>query len=330
MKKGVLSIFLILGIFISLVSLVCAENETLISSQDSDSSGIIENEEASGISAYTLIESEDIVDSYGAKMRLLQLERALRIKKIQMENILNIIKDNLTQEDSDSLNSLIEEMNILIEQTDNVSVESVDQLTVEKFIGIKEDAKDVVESFREISRSYISLELKERLREEIREIERNQLNDLREDIKNSIREYNAEKAKKFSETFDIDDKYLKMIKLGEVNSSELRIELKKRYENMSEEEKNESRLRIINIEKEKNEIKERIAVEKEKIIEKATERLNERAKIIEEKGYQNVAKLRETIAEKIEQNMQKMETKAQEIKENAKEESKSGKEESEK
>lgn len=267
------------GVTLLLVSLILVSFMCVVGAEENETSINIE------IDSETQEEIEIMDSSIGAEMRLLQLERALKIRILHMEAILEVVKEDIN--DSSELESIIEEMNMLVEEVQNISVERADQEAVQKFVDVKLDARDLVSRFREIARPLLTEEDVQELRQRFVEIDRDEVQELREKIRERRRELNSQRAKRVLGLMGVNDEELiNRIREGEVSPREIRARLKEHYVGLGENRMTEIRERVRDNYIERREFRARSVLRaQEERLDRVSDRLRTRAERLEKAGF---------------------------------------------
>ncbi|MBD3252998.1 hypothetical protein GF386_04660, partial [Candidatus Pacearchaeota archaeon] len=211
MKKVMIVLFILLILIIPFIT-AQDSNDTDINNTDTEVEEEVEQEIEEEIDEKTEEEVEEMETSHGAKMRLLQLERAIRRMVLYMQAVVNVLEQK--GENVNEFNSLIEEMELLIEELQEVSAKA-DQESVDAFVRIKKDARDIVKKFRELARPLLTAEDKQDLIDEFKNINREQLKELTKQIHEQRRLRNAEKVEKLLERMGAEDEeFIDNIKNG--------------------------------------------------------------------------------------------------------------------
>lgn len=213
MRKSV-----IIGIFVLL--LIC--------------SGFVFAEEAN---VDTNTESEAVVmhNAYGAKMRILQLQYEIERRIMWMEQVVSYLdeKGNSTSE----LQGIIEELKLVADESKNYDVGDLDE-AVDKFIAIKQDAKALVAEFKEKARAILTDEDKNALRLKFNETNKVELDQLREQIREQRREFNAERTQAVLQAMGSENETLiSQVRNEELTTAEVKQRLREDYANAGNENK---------------------------------------------------------------------------------------------
>ena len=167
-------------------------------------------ENESEIDDETEEETEIMNNSLGSEIRLLQLEKAITKNLIKGERAVEMSKE-LGYNTSD-LEAIIGEMRLLLEEVQAADPSSNDSVQV--FIDLKSDAKNLTKEFRETIKELLSDVKYRELKEQIQEMLSERVQNLSKKIQNRIKQFNRNQIHRL------------FIYIGEVNES-----LAEQYEN---------------------------------------------------------------------------------------------------
>ncbi len=297
--------------------------------------GVTEEEAESvdeeAIDEETANEIELIVESgLGAKVRLLQLKKAILRSYIIGTEVVNILEEK--GEDVTELEAILAEIKLLEEEADNVDSEA--ETAIEDYINIKRDLMDLNQEFRKIASPKLSANDRQAIMDTIKNNE--ELSSLDEEIKQVMRELNAERVEKALERMGLtDEDLIEKIKSGDATPEEVREALRNAYGQLGPKEKEQAKERFKEIIRNKQEIKrdikdktkaEHLEVRRQRALERAEKLPEEVREIAKERINQQVKKLeqiREKLAEQLKErkaNLEQIKERIQERRENIKEE----------
>jgi len=142
-----------------------------------------ENESGSDVRAFD--------SSWGARVRLLQLDAALERNILDGNAIVDAIRQGNSSVDTSELESILAEMLALDEQVKATVPQSGDE-GAQAFVDLKSDAINLTKSFRKEARSLLKEAEIEGLRGQIKEINSERLRQLKDEINATRHEYNAD------------------------------------------------------------------------------------------------------------------------------------------
>jgi len=245
--KRITSLALVVFLVISAVSFVLAEETTI--------------DEAT--------QKEVKVMDYplGAEIRLLQLEKSISKNIAKGEAVIEAFET--IGEDTSELQFILNELKTIKEEVQALDSES--ETAVQDFVDLKKDARDTIKNFRDTAneiKSSLDDETLQALRESFREInEDKEFTEIKERIRNKIRQHNTERIRAI---FGENAEQLKeQVQNGELNKEQIRKRVREIISQMTQEEKQG----IFNEVREKNLINENTA---KNILEKVKENFNER------------------------------------------------------
>jgi len=173
----------------------------------------------------------------GAEIRLLQLEKSITRNIIVGDQVILKLKEE--GKNTTELEVLITELEALKLEIQNLNPEDED--AVERFVNIKHDAIEITKEFREISRDLLDKGDRLEIAEKIKEMDKNELNQYNERIRNKIRVQNAEIIRKIFDSLGIEnEELLTRIESGNATYAEVRNEIRNAIERMTPEERREA------------------------------------------------------------------------------------------
>lgn len=222
-----------------------------VEDEDSDDDGVDDESEE---------EVEYVSQGIGAEMRFLQLEFAIKKRILFAEAVVDYIENNSTGNETNmtSLRNIIAELEILAGEAENADMTLSNDELVSLYLDIKVDAKELIRQFREEARDALDEEDNFRLRVIFSEIDRENFQDLRLEIREKRRQIQEENAKKILESAGEDDpELLEGIRSGEISRDDLVRRLKEKVSNMKEDQKERLRQKIADeMEERKNDVAE--------------------------------------------------------------------------
>ena len=126
------------------------------------------------------------INGLGPEIRLLQLEEAITKNILKGEEVVNILKDlgyNTT-----ILEVILAELELLLQEVQSADANSTNATQI--FVDLKSDAIDLTKDFRDAVRELLDDDTIEQLRERIREMVCEQVQNLSNKIQNRIRQFN--------------------------------------------------------------------------------------------------------------------------------------------
>ncbi|MCJ2534320.1 MAG: hypothetical protein LN364_03685, partial [Candidatus Thermoplasmatota archaeon] len=131
-------------------------------------------------------EIEIMNNTLGAEIRLLQLEKAITKNLLKGERAVAVLK--AMEYNTTELDTVLEEMRQVLEEVQAVNASAND--SVQQFVDLKSDAKKLTTEFREAIKELLSdVKIKE-LKEQIKEIVGEELQNYSKKIQNRIKQFN--------------------------------------------------------------------------------------------------------------------------------------------
>lgn len=124
---------------------------------------------------------------YGAKVRLLQLQKALSVNILKAETVISVLQEQ--DFDTAELEVILDQMKELLEEVKEADPEAED--SVHAFVAWKHKAIDLTKQFREALHATLDEATVEQLREVIRDVTSDTIESFGYKIRECIRSYNA-------------------------------------------------------------------------------------------------------------------------------------------
>jgi len=242
--KKMCAVFLAVLMVVSLIPLAFAEDNETTSTEDSG------NETTDGTDEDEVTEEDEkevasMNSPYGAQIRLLQLERAVTKSVLVGAKIIEYIEENYPDADLTELNSILDEMELLVEEIQGMDFEGDSRELAQDFVDIKHEARDLAKEFKKLSREILSETDIMDIRERLKDMDESALEDLDEDVKSARCEFNAERLKKVFERLGIeDDELVGKVAACEADMEQIRNELGAAFKNLTSQQKNGAVLKV--------------------------------------------------------------------------------------
>lgn len=227
------------------------DNETAVNETDEqeneteDDEGETENNEESNNESETNETSDQeeeqvgaMVSPPGAKVRLLQLEKAITKNILAGNEIIAFISENNQSIDVTELNTILDNLEALIDEIHALPTEGQGNELANQFVDIKDRARDLIKQFREKAKAILKESDQAALRERIKNLDKTVIRDLNEKIKQARQEFNAWKASKILEHLGLsDEELIEKIKTGEITIDDVKKRLREHYHQLNQETK---------------------------------------------------------------------------------------------
>ncbi|MEM4663082.1 MAG: hypothetical protein QXM75_03600 [Candidatus Diapherotrites archaeon] len=171
----------------------------------------------------------------GAKVRLLQLERAILRNILRGNAVISYLEKNYPGEDTSELKTIIGEMRVLKEEVAKASesVKDSNAEVVKTFVDLKNDAISLTKQFRDNARILLEDKNKQGLAEEFKNIDWSEYDELKKEILEKIREYNAKRVEEaLSELPEISRELAQKLRNGEISPEEAVRQLMEKLRNL--------------------------------------------------------------------------------------------------
>ena len=212
------SIIMVLLLMISLTSFAVADD-----AEDTEQDDLEIDEE-------TQEEIEIMPYPYGAQIRLLQLEKAITKNIARGTEIIAALQE--VDVNTTSLEAILAELELVKEEVQAADPNATDAVQV--FIDLKADAIELSKEFRDTVRELIDDTTLEALRERIREMTCERVQNLSKNIQNRIRQFNRYQAQRIYQLFGETNMSTQN---GTVTRELLRQRLRTHLRNMSSEKR---------------------------------------------------------------------------------------------
>jgi hypothetical protein len=145
------------------------------------------------IDANTEQEIKLMLNPFGAEVRLIQLEKSVTRNILVGAKIIEIIQKNHVDENIDSAQNVLNQMEALLNDIKNIDLEEDKNILVAEFVAMKKEATDLSKQFREITTTILTANDRQEISEAIKDIDKVQLKGVNNEVKNAIRTHNAER-----------------------------------------------------------------------------------------------------------------------------------------
>jgi len=231
------------------------------------------------IDAKTQNEVEAMECQYGAEIRLLQLEKSITTNIIKGEEVVSVLED--LEYNTAELEAILFELEILLDEVQSVDANSTN--ATQEFIDLKSDAKELTEDFREAVHELIDDYAVEGLRERIRNMTCEQVQNLTSKIQNRIRFYNRNQLHRLYEVIgETDESLLNQYQNGNITKEQVKNQINKIVNQMTKQKRNQifAELKESNI-KEKIQAKACVEDSTEGFQERKQARLTHRLQVVQ-------------------------------------------------
>jgi len=170
----------------------------------------------------------------GAEVRLLQLEKAITENIIRGQEVIAEVESK--GNDTSILEDLISDMEDLKSRVQALDAESEE--AVDEFVALKAEAIELSKQFRDEAKTLLDKSDADALRTRLKEMNRSEITQLNNQIRNRIREYNAEQVKNLFGILGIEnEELLANFSNGNSTLKEVRDVIKTEFKSMTQEEK---------------------------------------------------------------------------------------------
>lgn len=276
----------------------------------------------------TEVETEDVInntdaeilsDLNGARVRLAQLERRIEAQIDGANLIIDKLEANNKSVDYERLNEIVKSFELLLIQIDGTDFNSDTQTLANEFVVIKSDAIALSQEFRETVKDSLKEAEKEELRNRIETKKAEVYAKHQAKIDELKNKYNAKKTAQLAKAYGISAEDLEAkILSGELTLDQIKSEIKGKYDNLSDEEKQVVKQKIAEeMKKSAIEVRQKIEENKE-VIKQRNEVRKEEIKSEIEARKEEIKQRTETRKETFDQRREEAKTNLELAKEEAK------------
>ncbi len=176
---------------------------------------IVSAETASEIAAFDL--------GPGAQVRMLQLEKAIFKGTLFGEKAIEYIEETYPEGDTSVLVGILAELEVLKDEVAAFEPGEDKGEAVKAFVDFKNDARSLTKQFRDAVKEVLSGEDRAALAEKFKEIDKTELDALNEQIKELVREFNAQRVERFTEFVgETGPELAQKVRNGELNMNQIK------------------------------------------------------------------------------------------------------------
>ena len=244
--KKISTLLIMLMILISISSLAIADDTEENSEQENEygdtsdgvnetSDGVNETEDLD-IDVNTTKEIEIMNNTLGAEIRLLQLEKAIIKNILKGEMAVEVLK-GLDYNTTD-LEAILSEMKDLLDDVKAVNTSSNN--SVQLFVEYKYEAINLTKQFREAIKELLNGEKLKEIRERIREMMSEELENCSKMIRNKIKQFNRNQLHKlYGIIGETNNTFVQEYLNGNISLAQLKIQISKTINQMNKQRKYE-------------------------------------------------------------------------------------------
>lgn len=211
------------------------ENETSDTNETEESE---ENETEEPDEDYLDNETEEEIEimnnSLGAEIRLLQLEKAILKNLLKGERAVEVLK--AMGYNTSNLSSILTEMRLLLEEVNGTDPSSNDSVQV--FVDLKIKAINLTKQFRETVKALLDDEKIKELKERVRELVGDELQNYSKKIRNRIRQFNRNQLHRlYGVIGETNNSLIEDYEKGNVSLEQVKSQICKMVNQMTKEKK---------------------------------------------------------------------------------------------
>ncbi len=198
-------------------------------------------------------ETEIMVSPNGARVRLFQLERAIRVRILRANEVILFAQNNSI--DTSGLEEIVSELEVLADEAHAAALgtnESSKAESLQSFLEIKSESIDLVKEFRDLSKELIPPGERDGLKSKINKINKEEFQEISNQIRAEIKVVNAKRVRDVLGE-EGGEEIAEKIESGKLSVVEARNEIKEKIVESGEQKREELR----------NEIREKVREQKE-------------------------------------------------------------------
>lgn len=181
-------------------------------------------------------EIEIMNNTLGAEIRLLQLEKAITKNLLKGERAVAVLQ--AMGYNTSRLETILDEMRLVLEEVQAANASAND--SVQQFVDLKSDAKKLTTEFRETIKELLSDEKIKELKEQIKEIVGEELQNYSKKIQNRIKQFNRNQIHRLYGIIGVTNESLvEAYQNGNITMEEAKSQISKMVNMMAKEKKNQ-------------------------------------------------------------------------------------------
>ena len=190
-------------------------------------------------------EIEIMHSALGNGLRILQLERAITRHILRGKEVINTIKEKTPDADVSQLEALISDFEVLKSDLKAIPIDQPSKETIQKYIEIRDDVKADAHNFKAIASTLLTKEDIAVLKEKLKNLDRTELKDLNQQIRELRRNYHAERVDTTLANLGVSDSALiDAVKNGQLTVPQIRQALRAKVSAIPPEERRSALLKI--------------------------------------------------------------------------------------
>jgi len=176
---------------------------------------------------------------FGAQVRMLQLEKSITRNIIVGTQVISVIEKNHPEEDLTQAKTKLDEMEALLETVKLYNINDKDSNTlVIEFVAMKKQAIVITQEFKQITREILTAEDRQEIHSKVKDLDKNQLNNINHAIKLTIRAHNSERINSMFKNIGFDaNKLIQRIEEGNITKQEVKEMTRNVYQDLNRERK---------------------------------------------------------------------------------------------
>ena len=183
-------------------------------------------------------EARSMLAPFGAEVRMLQLEKSVTRNVLIGDIILQTINNNHEDANTIEAENTLNSMEMLLEEIKSTSTDQDKNELVQVFVELKKEARTLSATFKQQTKNLITSEDRKEIMTQIKEIDRNQLTNITNAIKEQAKNFNAKRIQEKFKSMGIDNEPLvERIRNGDANFLEVKNYALNNFKDFNEMEK---------------------------------------------------------------------------------------------
>jgi len=207
-----------------------------VADEAEEASDIVSATEETNIDNETVEETEIMNNSIGAEIRLLQLEKAITKNLLKGERAVEVLK--ALGHNTSELEAILDEMRLLLAEVQEADPEAHDSVQI--FVDLKSDARALTKQFRDKIRELLDDAKLNEIREQIREMTNDELENYSKRIRNRIRQLNRNQLHRlYGIIGETNETLAEEYENGNITVGQIKSQVCKTVNQMTKEKKNQ-------------------------------------------------------------------------------------------
>ncbi len=183
-------------------------------------------------------EARTMLSPFGAEVRMLQLEKSVTRNVLIGNEVLQVLSKNHTDANLTDAENTLNSLEMVLEDIKAAPTEGDKNVLVQTFIELKKEAKTLSNDFKQETKNIINAQDRQEIMTNIKDLDKNDLMDINNKIREILKNFNAEKMKeKFNQMGIKNEDMIGRIRNGDMNFKEIRDYALNQFRDLNETEK---------------------------------------------------------------------------------------------